>query len=219
MSGLIKVGVLDEHEVVRRGLRAYLAEHPAITVTGVHAHVASAFQAIEQGQIDVLLMDQCLECESAVNVVKALKNEHPQLRILVLLAQPQPSVAALLLAAGAHGVVCKRQPLAVCVEAIELLASGKSYICSSVAVTEDPVESLASARPAESECALISSDLLSLREREVLRLCISGLSVTRIAQLFDRSLKTVSTQKLSAYRKLGLTGDMDLFKRLSQYKR
>ncbi|AVJ22735.1 MULTISPECIES: helix-turn-helix transcriptional regulator [Pseudomonas] len=68
------------------------------------------------------------------------------------------------------------------------------------------------------EAALLSYPALSQREREVLRLCISGLTVTRIAEMSGRSLKTVSTQKLAAYRKLGLKNDMDLFRRLSQYR-
>ncbi|NWE20685.1 response regulator transcription factor [Pseudomonas sp. P7548] len=218
MSGLIRVGVLDEHEVVRQGLRYHLADQSGIEVTGLFETTDSAWQAIEQGHLDLLVMDNELEHSAAQDFIKALRAQFPHIWVLVVVPEADPRVAMLLLAAGVQGVVCKRQPLGVFIRAIEMLACGQRYLCSSIVVAQenDTVSTWWEATGAEE--ALASHASLSLREREVLRLCISGLTVTRIAEMFNRSLKTVSTQKLAAYRKLGVTSDMDLFKRLSQYR-
>ncbi|PRB90095.1 hypothetical protein CQ006_25860 [Pseudomonas cedrina] len=96
------------------------------------------------------------------------------------------------------------------------MAAGQRYLCASITMAEDA--GMSDAPTEMGEAALLSYPALSQREREVLRLCISGLTVTRIAEMSGRSLKTVSTQKLAAYRKLGLKNDMDLFRRLSQYR-
>ncbi|MGY2400967.1 LuxR C-terminal-related transcriptional regulator [Pseudomonas sp. SDO5271_S396] len=218
MSGLIRVGVLDEHEVVRQGLRYHLADQASIEVTGLFDTTDNAWRAIQRGQLDLLVMDNELANNAAHDFIKAVRAEFPQIWVLVLVPEADPRVAMLLLAAGVQGVVCKRQPLGVFIQAIELLACGQRYLCSSIVVAQedDAVAGWWEATGAEE--ALASHASLSLREREVLRLCISGLTVTRIAEMFNRSLKTVSTQKLAAYRKLGVTSDMDLFKRLSQYK-
>ncbi|KAA6177461.1 response regulator transcription factor [Pseudomonas marginalis] len=214
MSGLIRVGVLDEQEVVRYGLCMHLAEQPGIAVSGAYSQADNVLQAVEQGEIDLLLMGYILQDINGQCFIKALKDRHPQLRILAFLTTPCPVAMALLLDLGVHGIVSKYEPLDVCVRAIRLLAVGRRYLCESSAVND---ANSISAEVVDAEEALIAHPLLSQREREVLRLCINGLTVTRIAEMSSRSLKTVSTQKQSAYRKLGLKSDIDLFKRLSRY--
>ena len=218
MSGVIRVGVLDEHEVVRQGLRYHLADQSGIEVAGMFENTDSAWLAIQRGQVDLLVMDNELEKSAAQGFIKVLREQFPHIWVLVLVSEADPRVAMLLLAAGVQGIVCKRQPLGVFIQAIKMLACGQRYLCSSTVVAQEhnPVSTWWENTGAEE--ALASHASLSLREREVLRLCISGLTVTRIAEIFNRSLKTVSTQKLAAYRKLGVKSDMDLFKRLSQYK-
>ncbi len=213
MSSLVRVGVFDEQEVVHYGLRSCFSELPDIAFTGAYSHTNSALCAVEQGIIDLLLIDHLLMSGDGLGFIRNLRNNYPELRILMFLATPCPATITLLVNAGAHGIVCKRQPLTVCVHAIRLLASGQNYLCPSTA----PFDLLSDqAHGNDAEEALLSAPSLTPREREVLRLCISGLTVTRIAELFCRSLKTVSTQKQAAYRKLGLKSDMDLFRRLAR---
>jgi DNA-binding NarL/FixJ family response regulator len=135
------------------------------------------------------------------------------------MAQPNTVVATLLLTLGGHGVVCKTQPLGAYVEAVRALAAGESYCCSALAVEvgEPSVSALCALANDNDDAVLLKSAVLSLREREVLRLCVSGLTVTQIAGKCGRSVKTISAQKLAAYRKLGVKNDMDLFKHLSRY--
>lgn len=217
MSGVIRVGVLDEHEVVRQGLRAHLSDQPGMAMAGLFDQASEAWQAIERDRVDVLLMDYELEKSAALDFIKTIRSYYPQVSLLAFVAEPLPSIVMLLLGAGVHGIVCKRQPLDVVVQAIRALASGQRYRCSNIAGTQAQDDEAPQWAFLGAEDALASHVSLSMREREVLRLCISGYTVTRIAEMFNRSLKTVSTQKLAAYRKLGVKNDMELFKRLSHY--
>jgi two-component system capsular synthesis response regulator RcsB len=218
MLGVIRVGVLDEHEVVRYGLSAHLEKQLGIVVAGVYDKITSAMLAIEQGCFDLLLMDYDLGKTTALDFIKLVGETHPQVRLLAFLSQTDPEIAEMLLSAGIHGMVYKHQPLEVCVQAIRVLASGQTYICSSITIPEKPPCISSGWGAGSGEEALVALPLLSQREREVLRLCLSGLTLSRIAELFGRSLKTVSNQKLAAYRKLGVKNDLDLFKRLSQHR-
>ncbi|EFQ62748.1 LuxR C-terminal-related transcriptional regulator [Pseudomonas lactucae] len=216
MSGVIRVGVLDEHEVVRYGLHTHLAEQSGISVAGVYDQVGAVWRALEHNLIDLLVMSHALQKTDALNLVKAIRHDCPQLKQLLIVDEADPKVALSLRAGGAHGVVCKREPLDVLIQAVRAVAAGERYLSPSIVAAQaySPI-------PAWWDCSdaaevLAAHPALSLREREVLRLCISGLTVTRIAEISHRSLKTVSTQKLAAYRKLGVKSDMDLFKRLSQ---
>lgn len=217
MSSLIRIGVLEGQEEVHYGLHAHLNDQPGIAVAGTYSGVRSALLAIEQGNVDLLLVDYMLQDNDGQHLIKTLRGRHPELRLLVFLAAPCRATANVALAMGLPGIVCKRESLDVCVPAIRLLVSDQCNLCISMAIMQVIDLSGPLGKTDDAEAALISHPSLSQREREVLRLCISGLTVSRIAEMSERSLKTVSTQKLAAYRKLGLKNDMDLFKRLSRY--
>lgn len=214
MLNTIRVGVLDEQEVVRYGLCQHLAEQSGIVVAGSYRTTAHALLAAHQGELDVLVVDHRLEQSDGIELIKTFSREFPNLKVLVLMNQPNTGVAKWLLTLGGHGIVCKTQPLEAYVEAIRALVEGHGYCCSGLVAVESFSRSVRAGQ--YDEAHLLKSPMLSLREREVLRLCISGLTVTQIAALFERSVKTVSAQKLTAYRKLGLKNDMDLFKSLSR---
>lgn len=217
MASLIRVGVLDEQEVVHYGLRARFSDLSDIVITGAYARPCGALRAVENDNMDILIMDHLLKGKAGLDFIRNLNIKHPALRVLMFLTDPCPATVTVLLGAGVHGVVCKRQPLNDCIQAIRSLASGQHY-WGPDRVSLDRCGGLPHHSADNSaEMALLSLSSLSLREREVLRLCISGLTVTSIAELSCRSLKTVSTQKQSAYRKLGLKNDMDLFRKLAQY--
>lgn len=216
MTRLIRVGVLDKQEVVHYGLRASCSDLSDIAVTGAYYRLCDALRAAEQGNIDILIMDYLLKGRDSLDSIRNLGIKYPDLRILMFLTDPCPATVTVLLGAGVHGVVCKCQPLDDCLQAIRLLASGQHYWGPSLG-SIDLRDSLSHQAADSAETVLLSQPSLTLREREVLRLCISGLTVTSIAELSSRSLKTVSTQKQAAYRKLGFKNDMDLFRKLAQY--
>lgn len=218
MSSLIKVGVLDEQEVVHFGVRACFSELTDMSVTGVYFRPASALHAIERGGIDLLLMDPMVNYRGNLDFIRDLHSRCSTLRVLAFLADPCATVVSLLKGAGVHGIIGKRQPLSDCVQAVRILAAGQSYYGPDMGWAAAPIPSPVAVDARDAEALLLSLPTLSLREREVLRLCIGGLTVTCIAERFGRSSKTVSTQKQAAYRKLGLKSDMDLFRRLARYE-
>ncbi|MGN7738575.1 LuxR C-terminal-related transcriptional regulator [Pseudomonas sp. 22526] len=220
MLNAIRVGVLDEQEVVRYGLCRHLASQSGMVVTGSYRSSNHALRAAHQGEIDLLLMDHTLEQSDGIGLIKTLKKELPQLKLLALMPAPNTVVATLLFTLGVRGVVCKTQPLKAYVEAVRALAAGGLYCCSGLAENQPQAQSTTTiaAESSDVEAALLTNAVLSSRERDVLRLCISGLTVTQIAYRFGRSVKTISAQKLAAYRKLGLKNDMDLFKNLSRHR-
>ena len=218
MSSLIRVGVLDEQEVVHLGVRACFSEQPDMRVTGVYFRRSSALQAIERGSVDLLLMDPMSNYQGNLDFIRNLHSHYSTLRVLAFLADPCATVASLLKGAGVHGVIGKRQPLSDCVQAVRTLAAGQSYYGPEMGCVAAALPSPVTVGTHDAEALLLSLPTLSLREREVLRLCIGGLTVTCIAERFGRSSKTVSTQKQAAYRKLGLKSDMDLFRKLARYE-
>lgn len=217
MASLIRVGVLDEQEIVHLGLRGVCSDLPDVAIKGAYYRPDSALHAVAQGDIDILIMEYRLKGKDGFNFIRNLKVQDPKLRILAFLSDPCPATVALLLSAGVHSVVSKHRPLNDCIEAIRSLALGQRYEGEEKGGVTFSMSSPRQIADNGAEAALLSLRTLSLREREVLRLCISGLTVTSIAELSNRSPKTVSTQKQAAYRKLGLKNDMDLFKKLAQY--
>lgn len=216
MLNPVRVGVLDTHEIARYGLCLHLLEQPGIAVVGSYGNCANVMRSARDNAFDMLLFGHLSEGGDSVALIRTLSIEQPSLRFLVLLDQPHLATAVLLLASGAHGIVCKTQPLDDYVDAIRSLAAGAFYFCTRLipqAIPDKPVGIHAS-HVAVTRDRLLNSAMLSPREREILHLCAAGSTVTQIAADFSRSIKTVSAQKRSAYRKLGLKSDLDLFRRL-----
>lgn len=210
----LRLMVLDDHEVVRHGLVARLAEEPDLSVVGSHASSRELLDALAQATlpVDIVLMDFSLGPTDidGLNLIRALKIRFPACKTLVISAHYSAATVALALKAGARGYVGKNQALAETMTAIRTVARGRIHL--------DPVMAVEIA--AGSEDALVHTDAealaqnprLSPREREVLRCCLEGLSVTEIATKFSRNVNTISTQKQAAFRKLGIRTDHELFK-------
>ena len=212
----IRVGVLDTHEITRYGLCLHLFEQPDITVVGSYGRCDIAMRGVSEDEFDLLLIGHLSEGNDTVGLIRALSIEQSTLRILVLLDQPHLPTAVLLMASGAHGIICKTQPLDSYVTAIRSLANGEFYFCSRLilqATFDMPVGTHAGDGSATRVC-LLDRVMLTPQEREVLHLCVAGLTDTQIAAGFTRSVKTINAQKRAAYKKLGLRNDLDLFRRL-----
>ncbi|AVJ22734.1 MULTISPECIES: response regulator [Pseudomonas] len=100
MSSLIRVGVLDEQEVVRFGLHGHLAGQSGIAVAGTYSRASDALSAAEQGSIDLLLIGYVLQDSNGQQLIKTLTAHYPKIRILVFLAEPCLATATLLLSMG-----------------------------------------------------------------------------------------------------------------------
>ncbi len=213
-SKLLNIAVLDEQEIVRYGMYKRFSTERDFIIVGAYRCIPDFLQALRYKHIDVVILDHMFETGDALELIRNLKNEYPALRILISSVGEHPAVVELLISLGAHDYICKSAMLDDYVLAIRALADGDRYIDKSAGIVPLAEYGHGSEHDLQ-EGELLGSNLLTAREKEVLRLCMRGMSVTQISLEFERSLKTISSQKLSAYRKLGLSSDLDLFRALS----
>ncbi|MEK7892471.1 cable pilus system response regulator transcription factor CblR [Burkholderia contaminans] len=219
----IRVAILDDHAVVQHGITSFLTEKTGIEVAASFAKSRDLIRWLETNRADVVLLDYTLgpgEIDG-LNLVKLVNTRFPECRILMMSSSDTPATVNMTMRAGALGFFGKSENLGDLARAIRVVATGLSYISAELAdrimsvSTTDP--RAAEARPAGHDDASspdsgLSADLrLSPREHEVLRCYLAGMSVSDIASKFSRSRKTISAQKQSAYRKLGIRSDAELF--------
>ena len=192
----IRLALLDDHQVVLHGMSIKLRERGDVTVVGAWTGSRALMESLATRPVDVLLMDYCLAGDEidGCPLIALLRTHHPQMRILVVSAHHSALIVDAALRAGADGFVCKTVDWHVLIEAILKVANHHRYLS-----------------PADLDW-FGSDRQLSPRERDVLRHSLAGDSVSALAQRQGLSEKTISTQKRSAYRKLGLHGDADLFR-------
>lgn len=208
----LRLMLLDDHEVVRRGLEILLAQETYFEIAGSFTTSQELFAALQKERADVLVVDYSLGPAEVdgLNLIRALKVRFPHEKILVVSAHYNTATVALAMKAGAKGFVGKAQGHSELVTAIRAVAMGKTYLSPEMAFE------IAGGRESTSlltdERALTDDVKLSPREREVLRCYLDGMSVSQIAAKFSRSITTISAQKSAAFRKLGIRTDSELFK-------
>ncbi|MAF05515.1 response regulator [Herbaspirillum huttiense] len=229
LASALRIALLDDHAVVRYGLAKRLAEEPDFTVVGAFATSKELMAALRASPADLLLIDYSLGSNDidGLNLIRALRVRFPRSKILVTSAHSSPATVAMAMKAGARGFVSKSQELAELILAIRTISRGREYLNSTMTrelaimqAAEAATRSQPEVRPPRrrprgtdvSPDSLSDMPSLSPREREVLRCCLDGMSVTDIAEKFARSVKTISGQKQSAFRKLGVRSDNELFK-------
>jgi DNA-binding NarL/FixJ family response regulator len=197
-TGSVRVALLDDHALVLKGLTAHLEKIRSILIIGSHGSSKPFRAMLASMPVDVALIDYSLATNDidGVALIKLLRSAHPALKILVVSAHGSRMVIRSLLQAGAHGFVAKSQEPDEIIRAIDAVMTGREYLPPDIisGLADNPMAGL------------------SPREWEVVRCVLEGMTVTQIAKKFDRSLKTVSTQKTSAYRKLDVSADNELHK-------
>lgn len=208
----LRLMVLDDHAVVRHGLVSRLADEHDLSVVGSYATSRELLDALATQPAEIILMDFSLGPTDidGLNLIRALKVRYPNCKTLVISAHYSAATVALALKAGARGYVGKNQDLSELITAVRTLAKGRIHLHPEMAA-EIATRSEAALEHTDAE-ALTQSTGLSPREREVLRCCLEGMSVTQIAAKFSRNVNTISTQKQAAFRKLGIRTDNELFK-------
>ena len=228
-ASAMRIALLDDHAVVRYGLTMRLADEPDMEVVGAFSTSKELMAALRTIPADLLLIDYALGSNDidGLNLIRALRVRFPRSKILVASAHHNPATVALAMKAGVGGFVGKSQDLGELIQAVRTVGRGRQYLNGSMVAALSSMQQSESVTsqtgvvgnvrrngggtPAASR-ALAELSSLSPREREVLRCCLEGLSVTEIAEKFTRSVKTISGQKQSALRKLGVRSDHELFK-------
>ena len=208
----LRLMVLDDHAVVRHGLVSRLTDEPDLSVVGSYATSRELLDALAAQPADIVIVDFSLGPSDidGLNLIRALKIRYPASKTIIVSAHYSVATVALALKAGARGYVGKNQELDDLVTAIRTVARGRIYLHPEMAA-EMATSAEGPSDHTDAE-ALTKNPLLSPREREVLRCCLEGMSVTQIAAKFSRNVNTISTQKQAAFRKLGIRTDNELFK-------
>ena len=192
----ISVLLMDDHVVVREGLRALLERQQDIHVLAEAGSVAEAIEA--EADPDVVVADLVLPDDRGADVVRRLVERYPDSAILVLTMVDNPTDVQLCLAAGARGYVLKETASTELVDAVRKVAGGEDYLQPSLGAA------LAKWRDAPGRVHARAIDELTPREREVLRLIALGHTNAEIATMLYVSVRTVENHRASVLRKLGL---------------
>ncbi|MEB5932415.1 response regulator transcription factor [Pseudomonas mosselii] len=217
-SAVIRVAVLDDHAVVRCGVVARIGEEPDIRVVGSYASSVEMIAGLRTAPADVLLVDYTLSPNEldGISLIRALTTKFPASRVLIFSSHNQPAIASLAMRVGASGFIGKTQDVAHMISGIRSVAKGMKYIDPDmtyrlVEATVDLPLQRAPSSSVECNAVRVEGVRLTAKESEVIRCFLSGLTVSEIARKFARSEKTISSQKWSAFRKLGVTSDGELF--------
>jgi two-component system response regulator NreC len=195
LPGTIRVALVDDHHLIREGLRLVLQGEHGLEIVGEAADHGSAIDLVVSEQPDVLVLDLTFPEGDAMPLLRALRSRAPDLRIVVLTMHSDPETVRQALAAGAAGYLVKGAQSRELIEAIRAVARGDRYLHSSVTgtVVDDSIR-------------WFEAGTMSVREREVLSLLASGQSPAQIARTLDISVHTVRRHLANVSEKIGVKG-------------
>jgi DNA-binding NarL/FixJ family response regulator len=204
---MIRVLVVDDHDIVRDALASLLGDVSDFQVVGVASSIRDALPLLDSARPDIVLADLSLGDGSAVELVRALRRGRMKGRVIVITGFSDEFAAAEALTAGATGYVLKSQPTSELLDAIRSVAEGRKYVAPSLerrlALRSIGGESTASG-------GAIGLERLSPREVEVFRLVVAGSSSKDVARRLCISVKTVETHRTNMNRKLAVRTTADL---------
>ena len=192
----IRVLIVDDHAVVRSGLKLLLEAEADITVVAEAGSADDGVRAARLEKPDVVLLDVVMPGRSGIEATPELRKAAPNAKVLVLSMQDDPSYVREAFAAGASGYVLKEAADVELVQAVREVASGARYVHPALGARLAAAEGDAASRAA--------ADPLSDREREVLRLLALGHTNQEIAKMLFISVRTAETHRAHIMQKLGL---------------
>jgi two-component system, NarL family, response regulator NreC len=198
----IRVIVVDDHAVVRSGIKLLLDSHDDIEVVGEAGNAQDAVFRVRELTPDVILLDVVMPGESGIEVLPRLLKEAPEARVLVLSMQDDPSYVREAFAAGASGYVLKEAADEEVVTAVRDIAGGGNYVHPALGARMVAADAAAQ--------AAAEADPLSDREREILRLLALGHTNQEIAKMLYISVRTAETHRAHIMQKLRLTTRAEL---------
>jgi two-component system capsular synthesis response regulator RcsB len=204
MTKKIHVVVADDHHCIRAGVRYLLRERPNIEIVGEATDTLTLEQLLDVRACDVLVSDIGMPGlggdANAVPLLRRLLRRRPHPQVVVLTMVRRANMLSGLRSIGVTGIVDKRDAAATLIDAIEAVADGRIHLSEQVRAVLDAARAMPPLR----------GGAMSACEWEVFQLYARGLAVHEIAERLHRSGKTISTQKRSAMRKLGLETEGDL---------
>lgn len=199
---MIQVGIVDDHAILRNGVRQFLSDHVDIRVVGEATNGREAIDLVREHDIDVLLMDVSMPGQSGIDALAMLRAKAPDMGILILSGYPEEHYAINLIRQGASGYLNKECNPRDILEAIRTISLGKRYLT--------PVVADLLAQQLDRKSDVPPHELLSEREFQVFLKLANGESVGQIGEELSLSVKTVSTYRTRLMEKMSLTTNSDL---------
>ena len=200
MNAKVRIVLAEDHTILREGLRALLTADPDFEIVGEAADGREAVRFVEKQIPDLILMDLSMPRMTGMDAIREIKKRYPQTKIIALTVHKTEEYLRTTLQAGADGYVLKDATHEELMMAIESVLRGKTYL--SPGVSGKVVEGYLEGK--ESQMPLSTLGLLSLREREVLKLIAEGYKNKEIASDLCISLKTVEKHRANLMKKLDL---------------
>ncbi|MDE1942746.1 MAG: response regulator transcription factor [Betaproteobacteria bacterium] len=199
---MINVLVVDDHSIIRRGIKQLLQDTPDLRVTGEAENGTEALKLVRENDFQVVLLDISMPGEHGIDVLKKIKELKPTLPVMILSMYPEDQYAMRSLRAGAAGYLNKQGALSQLVAAVRQVAGGKKFISSELAM--QLADSLTNGNLEQPHHAL------SHREFQTLCLIASGKKLSEIAETMALSAKTVSVYRARLLEKMKLKTNAEL---------
>jgi len=195
-----KILIVDDHALMRNGLEAMLASEPEYEVVGVAADGMTAMRAVANLQPDVVLMDLTMPRTSGMDAIVQIKRQHPNIKIVALTFHKEEKYIHATLDAGADAYVLKDDSRTELFNALGNVVTGNNYLSPSI--VDKVVAGYLSG--GDTSAAKPSWDVLTKREREVIKLIAEGKRTKEIAEYLSLSPKTIEKHRTNLMRKLDL---------------
>jgi two-component system, NarL family, captular synthesis response regulator RcsB len=202
MDNHIRVALADDHPVIRLGIEATLDDISAIRRIGSAVDSTQLVELLDGQPCDILVTDYAMpggQYGDGLELMSFLRERYPELAIIIMTSMDKAVLIRSLLACGVDSILSKADDMSHLRSAIQAVHSKRKYFSPRITKMIKALPSTNSSR-------------LSQREFEVIKLYVGGTTINGIAEKLERSKQTISTQKVSAMRKLGIESDADLFK-------
>jgi DNA-binding NarL/FixJ family response regulator len=199
---MIRVLIVDDHAIVRQGLRRILEEADGMNVEGEAANGIEALKMMRAAEWDIVLLDISMPEKNGIDTLKQIMDCNKEAQVLVLSMYPEDQYAVRMMKAGASGYLTKETAPEQLVKAIRTVVAGKKYISPTLAELLLLECGADSGKPPH--------EILSDREYQVLRLIGSGKKVSEIAAMLSLSVKTISTYRAHILDKMNLKNNAEL---------
>jgi DNA-binding NarL/FixJ family response regulator len=204
----IKIVVVDDHGIVRDGLRLLMEQQDDMEVIDEAADGREAVELVRKLKPDVVLMDVTMPGLNGIEATRQIVREDPNVKVLALSGYSNKGFVTDMLKAGASGYILKDSLAGELIRAINVVMAGQQYLCPQV--TGGVVEGIRHPGAPKSEHPLL--DRLTGKERELLQLLAENKSSKEAARLLHVSVKTVDARRRELMHKLGITGIAELTK-------
>lgn len=204
---MIRVMIVDDHNIVREGIRTLLEKFPGISVVAEADNGRTALELVADAAPAVILMDMSMPGMNGIEATQRLLADHPGVRVLILSMHKDKRYVAQGFQAGARGYLLKDCASTELVKAVRAVAAGEMYVCAGVigVVIDDYIRRIP-------ESFTHSQAALTPREREVLQLIAEGNNAKNIAFLLKINVKTVDTHRQQVMKKLKMYSIAELTK-------